>query len=189
MIVTKDRKPTKLVALFRAKGTSCEIAWEFVWIALANNSPLINWYCVSTEIDERKDAQSLLESLQESYPLTNNAKDRRLDALKNTADESPLGEESIMPLCCRTTKAKGRSANPQGKRSAAADHSLWLIPYRKTCRARQFYCTQTAHCRLGFDALFLRLWRSASRRAFKEAMRGLAYSLPRLYLYDIYPRQ
>ena len=94
MIVTKDRKPTKLVELFRAKGTSCEIAWEFVWIALVNNSPLINWYCISTEIDERKDVQSLLESLQESYPLTNNAKDRRLDALKNTADESPLGGES-----------------------------------------------------------------------------------------------
>jgi phosphoadenosine phosphosulfate reductase len=93
MIVTKDRKPTKLVELFKAKGTSCEIAWEFVWIALVNNSPLINWYCVSTEIDERKDVQSLLESLQGSYPLTNNAKDRRLDALKNTADESPLGGE------------------------------------------------------------------------------------------------
>lgn len=94
LIVTKDRKPTKLVELFRAKGTSCEIAWEFVWMALVNNSPLINWYCVSTEIDERKDVQSLLESLKESYPLNTNAKDRRLDALKNTADESPLGGES-----------------------------------------------------------------------------------------------
>lgn len=94
MIVTKDRKPTKLVELFRTKGTSCDIAWEFIWIALVNNSPLINWYCVSTEIDERKDVQGLLESLQESYPLTNNAKDRRLDALKNTAAESPLGGES-----------------------------------------------------------------------------------------------
>lgn len=94
LIVTKDRKPTKLVELFSTKGTSCEIAWEFVWMALVNNSPLINWYCISTEIDERKDVQSLLESLKESYPLTNNAKDRRLDALKNTADESPLGGES-----------------------------------------------------------------------------------------------
>jgi hypothetical protein len=62
-------------------------------MALVNNSPLINWYCVSTEIDERKDVQSLLELLQGSYPLTNNAKDRRLDALKNTAVESPLGGE------------------------------------------------------------------------------------------------
>lgn len=93
LIVTKDRKSTKLVELFRVKGTSCELAWEFIWAALVNNSPLINWYCVSTEIDERKDVQSLLESLKESYPLTNNAKDRRLDALKNTADESPLGGE------------------------------------------------------------------------------------------------
>ena len=94
LIVTEYRKPTKLVELFRAKGTSCEIGWELVWMALVNNSPLINWYCVSTEIDERKDVQGLLESLQESYPLTNNAKDRRLDALKNTAVESPLGGES-----------------------------------------------------------------------------------------------
>lgn len=93
LIVTKDRKPTKLIELFRTRGTGCAIAWEFIWMALVNNSPLINWYCVSTEIDERKDVQSLLELLQGSYPLTNNSKDRRLDALKNTAAESPLGGE------------------------------------------------------------------------------------------------
>ena len=93
MIVTKDRRPTQLVELFKDK-TKHDIAWEFVWMALVNNSPLINWYCVTTELDERKEVQSLLESLQGSYPLTNNAKDRRLDALKNTADESPLGGES-----------------------------------------------------------------------------------------------
>lgn len=97
MIVTKDRKHTQMVELFRDK-TKHDIAWEFVWMALVNNSPLINWYCVTTELDERKDVQSLLGSLQESYPLTNNAKDRRLDALKNTADSSPLGGESNAPM-------------------------------------------------------------------------------------------
>lgn len=115
LIVTKDRKPTKIVELFKEKGTACEIAWEFVWMALVNNSPLINWYCVSTEIDERKDVQELLKSLQESYPLTNNAKDRRLDALKNTVAESPLGGENnavILPeykgskIIALTRKAK-----------------------------------------------------------------------------------
>jgi 3'-phosphoadenosine 5'-phosphosulfate sulfotransferase (PAPS reductase)/FAD synthetase/ferredoxin len=97
LIVTKDRKHTQLVELFRDK-TKHDIAWEFVWMALVNNSPLINWYCVTTELDERKEVQSLLESLQESYPLTNNAKDRRLDALKNTADSSPLGGDSNAPM-------------------------------------------------------------------------------------------
>lgn len=97
LIVTKDRKPTQLVEVFRDK-TKHDIAWEFVWMALVNNSPLINWYCVTTELDERKEVQSLLESLQESYPLTNNAKDRRLDALKNTADSSPLGGDSNAPM-------------------------------------------------------------------------------------------
>lgn len=94
LIVTEDRKPTKLVELFRIRGTGCAIAWDFIWMALANNSPLIKWYCSSTEIDERNDVQSLLELLQSSYPLTNNAKDRRLDALKNTAVESPLGGDN-----------------------------------------------------------------------------------------------
>lgn len=97
LIVTKDRKHTQLVELLREK-TKHDIAWEFVWMALVNNSPLINWYCVTTELDERKEVQSLLESLQESYPLTNNAKDRRLDALKNTADSSPLGGDSNAPM-------------------------------------------------------------------------------------------
>ena len=93
LIVAKDRKPTKLVEIFRTRGTGCTIAWDFIWMALVNNSPLINWYCVSTEIDERKNVQSLLELLQGSYPNSNNAKDRRLDALKNTSVESPLGGE------------------------------------------------------------------------------------------------
>lgn len=97
LIVTKDRKHTQLVEMFRDK-TKHDIAWEFVWMALVNNSPLINWYCVTTELDERKEVQSLLESLRESYPLTNNAKDRRLDALKNTADSSPLGGDSNAPM-------------------------------------------------------------------------------------------
>ena len=97
LIVTKDRKHTQLVEMFRDK-TKHDITWEFVWMALVNNSPLINWYCVTTELDERKEVQSLLASLQESYPLTNNAKDRRLDALKNTADSSPLGGGSNAPM-------------------------------------------------------------------------------------------
>ena len=63
-------------------------------MGLVNNSRLIRWYCVSTEIDTRQETQDLLKLLQESYPLTNNSKDRRLDALKNTADTSPLGGET-----------------------------------------------------------------------------------------------
>lgn len=93
MITTEGRKPTKLIELFRQRALN-EVAWEFVWIALTNRSPLINWYCVTTQIDERKEVQELLRMLQESYPLTSNVKDRRLDALKNTAAQSPLGGDS-----------------------------------------------------------------------------------------------
>ena len=91
LIVAKDRNPTKLAEMFKTKGTSSETAWDFVWMALVNNSPLINWYCVTTELDTRYDVKDLLTLLQESYPLASKAKDRRLDALKNTAAESPLG--------------------------------------------------------------------------------------------------
>lgn len=93
MITTADRKTTRLIELFRERALN-EIAWEFVWIALTNHSPLINWYCTTTQIDERKEIPDLLQTLQESYPLTSNAKDRRLDALKNTAAQSPLGGDS-----------------------------------------------------------------------------------------------
>jgi hypothetical protein len=98
LLVSKDKKSTKLVELFRVHGTSYGLAWDFIWIALANYSPLINWYCVSAEIDQRIEMQSLLELLQGSYPLTNNAKDRRLDPLKNTAVESPLGGDNAVML-------------------------------------------------------------------------------------------
>lgn len=129
LIVTKDRKPTNLVELFKEKGTSCEIAWEFVWMALVNNSPLINWYCVSNEIDERKDVQSLLESLQESYPLTNNAKDRRLDALKNTAAASPLGGESnaVMMPEFKGSKVIALTRKAKDVRPLTVLYGLYLI--------------------------------------------------------------
>jgi 3'-phosphoadenosine 5'-phosphosulfate sulfotransferase (PAPS reductase)/FAD synthetase len=96
--VSEDKKPTNLVELFKIHGTSYGMAWDFIWIALVNRSPLINWYCVSTEIDKPTEMQSLLELLQGSYPLTNNAKDRRLDSLKNTAVESPLGGSNAVML-------------------------------------------------------------------------------------------
>ena len=93
MLVTKDYKPTKLMELLKTSSDHAFI-WELIWMGLVNNSRLINWYCVSTEIDVREEPQDLLKLLQESYPLMNNSKDRRLDALKNTADASPLGGEA-----------------------------------------------------------------------------------------------
>jgi hypothetical protein len=96
LLVSETKKPTKLVRLFEKHGTSCAIAWEFIWIALVNNSPLVNWYCLSTKIDEQNEVQSLLDLLKDSYPLTNNAKDRRLDPLKNLSVESPLGGDNTV---------------------------------------------------------------------------------------------
>ena len=93
MLVTEDYKPTKLMGLLKISSAH-DFVWEFIWMGLVNKSRLINWYCVSTEIDVRKETQDLLNLLQESYPLTNKSKDRRLDALKNTADVSPLGGDA-----------------------------------------------------------------------------------------------
>ena len=93
MLVTKDYKPTKLMELLKTSSDH-DLIWELIWMGLVNNSRLINWYCVSTKIDVREETQDLLKLLQESYPLMNNSKDRRLDALKNTADASPLGGEA-----------------------------------------------------------------------------------------------
>ena len=93
MLVTEDYKPTKLMELLKTASDS-HLAWEFIWMGLVNKSRLIKWYCVSTEINVRQETQDLLNLLQENYPLTNNSKDRRLDALKNTADASPLGGET-----------------------------------------------------------------------------------------------
>ncbi len=93
MIVTDNYKPTRMIELFN-ESSNKTLVWDFIWTALVNNSRLINWYCVSTKIDDRWEIPDLLKLLQESYPLTNNAKDRRLDALKNTAAASPIGGEN-----------------------------------------------------------------------------------------------
>lgn len=94
LVSEKARKPLLLVDLFKKYGTSHPLAWEFIWIALTNNSPLLKWYIISTEVDVTYQSQTLLDLLKEDYPITNNAKDRRLDPLKNTLAESPLGGDN-----------------------------------------------------------------------------------------------
>lgn len=98
LVTETNRKPTRLVELFKKFGSSSSVAWEFIWIALANNSPLVKWYCVSTQIDIQYETKTLSDMLKESYPMSNNSKDRRLDPLKNMAVESPLGGENEVLL-------------------------------------------------------------------------------------------
>jgi 3'-phosphoadenosine 5'-phosphosulfate sulfotransferase (PAPS reductase)/FAD synthetase/ferredoxin len=128
LLVFQDRKPTKLVKLFERHGTSFAIAWELIWIALANNSPLINWYCVCAEINVRNEAQSLLNTLKESYPLTNNAKDRRIDPLKNLAVESPLGgDKAVMFPELKGTKVIALTRRAKDVHPLTILYGLYLI--------------------------------------------------------------
>ncbi len=122
MLVMKDYKPTKLIELLKISSDS-SLAWEFIWMGLVNNSRLIKWYCVSTEVDVRQETQNLLSLLQENYPLMNNSKDRRLDALKNTADASPLGGETNAVML---PERKGRKVVALTRRAKDV-HSLTIL--------------------------------------------------------------
>jgi len=128
LLVSQGRKPTKLVELFEKYGISFVIAWEFIWVALVNNSPLVKWYCLSTKINERNKVQNLLDLLKDSYPLTNNAKDRRLDPLKNLAVESPLGgDKAVIFPEMKNTKVTALTRRAKNVHPLTILYGLYLI--------------------------------------------------------------
>ncbi|MCW2279319.1 phosphoadenosine phosphosulfate reductase family protein [Heliophilum fasciatum] len=118
LIVKDDKKPTLLLDVFRKYGSNYPLAWEFVWIALANNAMIIKWFIVTTQIDVMVEPTSLLEKLNEIIPWNNNAKDRRLDSLKNTLISTPLAGDDGIALCetkgkqVKSITRKAKDVNP-----------------------------------------------------------------------------
>ena len=100
LVETKTRKPAPLAKLFAAKSSSSPLGWEFVWIALANNTVLVKWFIGETEIDRTYTVDQLLDKLSENYPnLGESTKKDGLTSLKETIARSPLGSDGGVAIC------------------------------------------------------------------------------------------
>lgn len=100
LVEIKTRKPAPLAKLFAAKTSASPLGWEFIWIALANNTVLVKWFISETEIDRVYTIEQLITKLSENYPTLGQStiKDG-LTSLKETISRSPLGNDDGIAYC------------------------------------------------------------------------------------------
>ncbi|MCC8015066.1 MAG: phosphoadenosine phosphosulfate reductase family protein [Eubacterium sp.] len=97
LIDKKTKKPTPLTDFFRKFGGDSLIGWDFIWIALANNSILIKWFITNTLIGELYSLEKLADMLKVAYPnLGNSTIKGGLAAFKDLISKSPVGGKNAM---------------------------------------------------------------------------------------------
>ncbi len=100
LIEPKTRKLTVLSKLFIEKGVDNRIAWDLVWMSLANNAILIKWFVTETEIDQLYLVDQLIDKLSDNYPsLGTSTKKDGITSLKESISRSPLGGDSGVAVC------------------------------------------------------------------------------------------
>jgi len=119
LIQSKTRKPAPLVEVFSKYGSSCMLGWEFIWIALANNTVLIKWFILDTKINTTYPIETLTRNLSENYPsLGQSTIKDGLTSLKETITRSPLGSNDgvavveIKGKIVKSITRKAKAVNP-----------------------------------------------------------------------------
>jgi ferredoxin len=91
--------PTTLLDVFDKFGSGYPVGWEFIWMALVNNSVLVKWFVTSTDIDIIYTTEKMDGDLRTSYPeLKDSVINGGLQSLKNMLKFSPLGGEGAVTL-------------------------------------------------------------------------------------------
>lgn len=128
LVEVKTRKPTKLIELFREKGSKNDLGWELIWIALVNNAVLLKWFVTSTKVDIPYTIKELADLLEEMYPNLGKSIEGGLAALKDMLTKSPLGGENAVT----NIEMKGRTVKSITRKAKEIDsltvlYSLYLI--------------------------------------------------------------
>jgi len=123
LIKVNGNTPTSLFSLFERQGSNSINAWDCVWIALANNSVLVKWFIISSNINETYTPEELAQMLNGNFPeLTKSVVNGGLQSLKNMVKNSPLGGESAVVL----PELKGNKIKNMTRR-AKDIHALTLL--------------------------------------------------------------
>ena len=93
LIKEKTKEPTVLVEALKERGAENIVCWEFIWMALANNSVLIKWYVSGTEIGRDYTVEELSTKMRDDDPtLTSKTVEGALQSLKDAVRRSPIGD-------------------------------------------------------------------------------------------------
>lgn len=75
------------------------LAWEIIWINLANNSEICNWYSRTINYIKKYSLKEIEELLQNDYSdYSTTTLINAYSSLKNTFKESPLGDEILVGI-------------------------------------------------------------------------------------------
>jgi phosphoadenosine phosphosulfate reductase len=97
----KDKKPSEFAYILKDIFFKNEIlVWEIVWINLAFNAPIINWFVRNIEFDRGYSrSNELIEILKKEYEnLSEGTLNNPLSALIDMLDKSPFGERLKLGL-------------------------------------------------------------------------------------------
>jgi ferredoxin len=121
--------PTALLDIFDKFGSGCSIGWEFIWVSLANNSVLVKWFIVATNIDTAYTTEKMDTDLRTSYPeLKDSVVKGGLQSLKNMLKNSPLGGEgSVTRLEVKGKQVKSITRKAKDVHSLTLLYGLYLI--------------------------------------------------------------
>jgi len=136
-LIREDNKtPSLLLDMFHKYGSGYTIGWEFIWIALANNSMLVKWFITSTDINTTYTNEQLSGILLETYPeLKDSVIKGGLQSLKSMIKHSPLGGENAVTFpemkskIVKSITRKAKDVNP-----LTVLYGLYLVA-RKTERS------------------------------------------------------
>ena len=97
LVDAKDKKVAELAKVLKPLYvTNKYLVWQIIWINLAFNSKIVNWYVNHANSSTEYTKNELVELLMEDYPLLKGATLKNpIDALVNMFDNSPLGTEDI----------------------------------------------------------------------------------------------
>lgn len=112
LVDSKEKKVSELAILLKPiYETNPLIAWQIIWINLAFNSTIANWYVNNVKPEMELSKPELVELLKEEYPTLKGATLKNpVDALVNTFCNSPLGAEDAhddSSLCIGLLEKKG----------------------------------------------------------------------------------
>jgi 3'-phosphoadenosine 5'-phosphosulfate sulfotransferase (PAPS reductase)/FAD synthetase/ferredoxin len=163
--LTKDdgHTPTALLTLFEIQGSNSPLAWDFVWVALANKSILVKWFITSTNINVNCTSERLMQILNDNFPeLTESVVKGGLQSLKNMVKNSPIGGENAVVL----PEYKGSAVIGITRQTKAVHpltilYGLYLIA---DIAKRSSFTVRELSRQMQIPHLFRRLSRSALRR-------------------------
>lgn len=90
MQASPSTKPDRLLEMAIQKGCESSILWDLIWFNLANNSPLVKWYVLNTDLNQKETKTTLVDKLTNLLSKSSVA-EGSYSSLADLLKNSPLG--------------------------------------------------------------------------------------------------